>query len=315
MSNNYKRPTENSEIKNFFGLTIHEIREIIKDLEIEVVIHSMRENIFRYLGIHDEKSEEVMAECLEFARICETVQEYELFANVTLRLERVAEAIPSKLSERADIMYQQIKEHLFPGSVLDLGCGDARLAQLLEQNGFILQLADVYKDPNVVNSKMPFELIRQNKAIPFNDNQFDNTLLLTVLHHSDNPVQVLNEARRVTRPNGRIIVIESVYGVTGKELSDNEYAKAGGYLLLNSEQQRMINIFFDHFYNRVIHYTENPDEKINVPYNFNTPGNWKVIFEQNSLIQSGIRHLGADQPLVPEYHTLHILDVRKDGGL
>lgn len=304
-------PTKRPEVQNAFGLSIYEIKDVLSDREIEAVMQTMRRDVFRYLGIPDEKSDAVMAECFALVRSCKNVQEYERRAHEALQREGATDAIPAKLVERARIMHQQIKTHLSAGSVLDLGCGDARLAQLLEQDGFTLQLADVYENLNVAKSKLPFKLLGQSETTPFNDSQFDNTLLLTVLHHSDNPIQVIQEARRVTRPDGKIIVIESVYGVDGEELSENERTKAKGYLSLTPEQQRRINIFFDHFYNRVIHYTEDPTKKVNVPFNFNTPEMWESLFEQNGLEQTGVKHLGVDQPLVPEYHTLHILTAKK----
>lgn len=304
-------PTERPEVKNAFGLPIYEIKDVLVDREIEAVIQAMRRDVFRYLGIADEKSDIVMAECLNFARSYGNVTEYEQSAHTVLAREGIAEAIPEKLVERARIMHDQIKPHLFAGSVLDLGCGDARLAQLLAQDGFTPQIADVYKNPNVDNTRLPFKLLGQSEAVPFGDNQFDNTLLLTVLHHSDNPEQVLREAHRVTRPDGRVVVIESVYGVNGQELSPAQRAQVQQYIALTPEQQRRVNIFFDHFYNRVIHYSNDPAQKVNVPFNFNTPAAWKELFEQTGLKQERIVHLGVDQPAVPEYHTLHVLTATK----
>lgn len=304
-------PTERPEVKNAFGLPIYEIKDVLVDREIEAVIQQMRRDVFRHLGMSDEKSDTVMDECLNFARSYGNVTEYEQSAHAVLAREGITEAIPEKLVERARIMHGQIKPHLLAGSVLDLGCGDARLAQMLAQDGFTPQLADVYENPNVANTGMPFKLLGQSEAVPFDDNQFDNTLLLTVLHHSDNPEQVLHEARRVTRPDGKVIVIESVYGVNGQELSPARRAQVQQYLALTPEQQRRVNIFFDHFYNRVIHYTDDPNQKVNVPFNFNTPEMWKQIFERAGLKQEQIVHLGVDQPAVPEYHTLHVLTATK----
>ena len=77
--------------------------------------------------------------------------------------------------------------------------------------------------------------------------------------------------------------------------------------MLSAEQQRKINIFFDHFYNRVLHYSKDAKTKVNVPFNFNTPANWETVFAKYGLKQEALVHLGLDQPTVPEYHTLHVL--------
>lgn len=296
---------------NAFGLPVYEIKEVVSDKAIESVVRLMRRDVFRYLGIPDEKSDAELEECLQFACNYGKVSDYERSAHNVLEREGIAKAIPVKFDERARIIQRQIQPYLLPGSVLDLGCGDARLAQLLAEAGFTLQLADVYENPNVACTGLPFKLLKQSGIVSFNDNLFDNTLLLTVLHHCQYPVLVLQEAHRVTRANGRVIVIESVYGVNGEELSPVKRAQVEQYLVLTSEQQRRVNIFFDHFYNRVIHYTDDPTQKVNVPYNFNTPEMWKTLFEQNGFRQEQVVHLGPDQPTVPEYHTLHVLTALK----
>ena len=302
---------EHPEAKNAFGMPIYEIRKVLIDQEIETVIQALRCDVFRYLGVADEQSDAVMAECLNFARSYGNVTEYEQSAHAILLREGIADAIPGKLAERAGIMYGQIQPHLLSGSVLDLGCGDARLALLLAQDGFALQLSDVYKNPYVAQTGLPFQLLGQSEALPFNDSQFDNTLLLTVLHHSNNPLQVMQEAHRITRPGGRVIVIESVYGVNDQKLSATRHSQVNQFLALTQEQQRRVNIFFDHFYNRVIHYSSDPTQKVNVPFNFNTPDRWKQLFEQTGLKQEQVIFLGIDQPAVPEYHTLHLLTAVK----
>ena len=45
--------------------------------------------------------------------------------------------------------------------------------------------------------------------MPFKDNTFDRSMILTVLHHTDQQKEVLKEAMRVTK--NRIIVIEDIY--------------------------------------------------------------------------------------------------------
>lgn len=297
--------------QNAFGFPIYEIKDVLRDHEIKEVIKAMLKNVFIKLGIPSDKSDVIVAECLNYASSCTDENEYEKLANAVLVREGIDKAIPDKLLDRARIMYEQIKPYLNTGSILDLGCGDARLSQLLEQGGYTLQLTDVYENSNVANIKLSFKLLGQDDVLPFKDNQFDNTLLLTVLHHSDDPIKVMREAQRVTRAGGKIIVIESVYDVNGQELSLVERAQVQSYLSLNSEQQRKVNIIFDHLYNRVIHYSEDLSKKVNVPFNFNSPGAWKQLFEKNGLKQEKIIHLGVDQPVVPEYHTLHVLTVIK----
>lgn len=294
-------------MKNAFGLKIHEIKDVFKDDDVEKYIRGTLASVLKHLGISQKKSTQIIAECVALAKSYNSVSEYELKAHQILDNEGVTQEIPKKLSGRANIIYSQIKPYLIKGSVLDFGCGDGKVGVLCAKDGHEVILTDVYKHPFVDNTGLEFKLFEQGSRTPMNSNEYDNTLVLTVFHHSDDPIKTLKESYRVTRPNGRVLVIESVYGVTGKELSIDGRKIAKGYLSLSQEQQRTANIFFDHFYNRVIHYSADAKTKVNVPFNFNTPNEWKTIFEKEGFRQEKVIHLGIDQPTVPEYHTLHVL--------
>jgi ubiquinone/menaquinone biosynthesis C-methylase UbiE len=243
------------------------------------------------------------------------VTEYEFKVHHILEKEGITGRIPEKLSGRAMVFYNHIRNYLVPGTVLDLGCGDGKIGKIISTKKHKVVLADVYKNPNIKKTGLEFRLFRQGERVPARNNDFDNTIILTVLHHSDDSIKTIRESCRVTKPAGRVIAIESVYGVHGKGLNADDKRKFRDYLSLSSEQQRKSNMFFDHFYNRVIHYSKDPMTKVNVPFNFNTPENWKRLFEKNGLKQEKLIHLGIDLPIVPEYHTLHILRVKKKIGV
>ena len=118
---------------------------------------------------------------------------------------------------------------------------------------------------------------------------------------------------RITKNEGRVIVIESVFGITKLPpyLTEEEFRRSSRYLVLDQEQQRKANIYLDYFFNRILMYNKNPEKKVNVPCNFNTPNRWKSIFESVGFTQIEFKHLGIDLPIVPEYHTLHVLKVKK----
>jgi ubiquinone/menaquinone biosynthesis C-methylase UbiE len=64
---------------------------------------------------------------------------------------------------------------------------------------------------DVVNehqTDVPF-LMYDGKKIPYEDNTFDAVLLIYTLHHCDDPIEVLKEARRVSK--GKIIIFEDTY--------------------------------------------------------------------------------------------------------
>ena len=295
-------------MKNAFGLELPEIKAIVTDKSVKETVSSLLLPVLIYLGVSANESRGIITDCLQAAANYTQLEVYEEQAHSILEKERVAQKIPEKLSSRASLVYSQIAPYLLPGNVLDYGCGDGQVAELIAKNRCQeVILADVYEHPHVKETGLKFKLFQQGGKTSFEDETFDNTLALTVYHHSSDPLNSIFDTCRVTKRNGRVIVIESVYGVTGHELPEAKQETAKDYLLLSAEQQRKVNIFFDHFYNRILHYSKNAETKVNVPFNFNTPNNWETVFGKYGLKQEGIVHLGLDQPSVPEYHTLHVL--------
>jgi len=89
--------------------------------------------------------------------------------------------------------------------ILDIGSGNGILCHALRKRNFKVIPLDV-DHLSMIDEVKP--VIYDSVCFPFKDSSFDVALLLTVLHHTQNPPQVLAEARRVAR---RIIVIEEIY--------------------------------------------------------------------------------------------------------
>ncbi len=91
--------------------------------------------------------------------------------------------------------------------ILDLGCGTGAISRLIKtKNGNDLTLVDVQF--NNMCDQFPV-IIYDGKKLPFKKNQFSTTLLITVLHHSQNPKQLLDQVATVT--SGNIIIIEDIF--------------------------------------------------------------------------------------------------------
>jgi SAM-dependent methyltransferase len=295
--------------KNAFGMKVREIREIVGDPTVSKAIKSTLHSVLAELGVPSPSNATDI--CMDLARSSQPAYEATAFKFLSGYL--TPEDIGKKLSGRSRLIHGQISPWIIyrdTGRILDFGCGDGRVGGLLQESGVQgVQLTDVYRNPNLGRIELPFRLFRQGENVPFDDGYFTTTLALTVYHHSDDPVKSVSESARVTRLNGRVIVIESVYGVDGKELPPHERERISDYLALTPEQQFMFGSFFDHFYNKIVY---DPKNGINVPFNFNTPQGWKEVFADHGLREEAVIHLGLDHgKLVPEYHTMHIL--RKDG--
>ena len=88
--------------------------------------------------------------------------------------------------------------------ILDLGCGSGIVAKAFK-DFFQAEVMGVdIEDKRIVN--IPFQMI-DGKNLPFSKNSFDTVLLSYVLHHSQDPTTLLNEAKRVSK---KIIIYEDL---------------------------------------------------------------------------------------------------------
>lgn len=81
--------------------------------------------------------------------------------------------------------------------VLDIGCGDGLIAQLIMQKRSDLSFQGI--DIHVRNrTRIPVEPF-DGRSIPYGNAAFDAVMLIDVLHHAENPLGLLEEALRVSR--------------------------------------------------------------------------------------------------------------------
>lgn len=118
-----------------------------------------------------------------------------------------------------------VKRHLRRGglsrtpAVLDLGCGfrAALLCALLPDISKGVAVDVALDDRLAELGKLELLECRVDEALPLlADNSFDVVLLLSVLEHLENPLEVLSECARVLRPEGTFLI--NVPTWTGKTL-------------------------------------------------------------------------------------------------
>ena len=102
------------------------------------------------------------------------------------------------------------------GRLLDIGTGTGRMAELFEpQADAVVALDNSPEMLRLARARLQHlapgrvELVQGDfAALPFADASFDTVLFHQVLHYAQSPEQVLAEAARVTRPGGRVAIVD-----------------------------------------------------------------------------------------------------------
>lgn len=139
--------------------------------------------------------------------------------------------------------------------VLDVGAGGGWISkEIQKRKNTDIALLDV-TDFNQTDLKLT---LYDGKKMPFSDNSFDVVLLNFVLHHSKNPLEILKEAKRVSRD--KIVIFEDTY---------------------NSFFEKIILYFWDIISN--LHSFLIKPFKEKMSFNFKKISQWKKIFEDFNL--------------------------------
>jgi ubiquinone/menaquinone biosynthesis C-methylase UbiE len=111
----------------------------------------------------------------------------------------------------AEKMVKEIEEFMIGEKILDLGCGSGIFGKKVEEKLKKEVIGIDIVDKRVC--KIPFK-IYDGKKIPFSEDYFDVVVVAFVLHHTEDPISILKEAKRVGK---RIIIFEDLpEGIFGK---------------------------------------------------------------------------------------------------
>lgn len=134
---------------------------------------------------------------------------------IATRFQNKAEQVEKA---RAEFNFRSIRGHLSNGSkVLDVGGWSCYLGELLQSRMSCDVLSLDVVDAN--KTDVPFQVF-DGKTLPVESRSFDVVLLLYVLHHAAEDQPLLEEAGRVLRDDGRLLVAEdSVDGLWNRVLT------------------------------------------------------------------------------------------------
>lgn len=152
---------------------------------------------------------------------------------------------------RTKVLARELAAFLSPGTrLLDIGCGDGVLAALLREAVPQLRVAGAEVAPRAkcaVECK-PFD----GRHLPFADASFDICLFVDVLHHTLDPLPLLDEACRVT---SRFILIKDHLAETP----------------------------LDHSTLRFMDWIGNRPHGVSLPYAYLSPEQWRGLYRKAGL--------------------------------
>ena len=149
---------------------------------------------------------------------------------------------------RAEVKQKRLKTFLKEGtSVLEVGTGNGALSSLLQEDGYQIEPLDIC-DQSIYPSV--HVKVYGGSTFPFQEKQFDTCQLITMLHHTTNAEELINEAKRVSN---RVIIMEDVY---------------------ESQFQKYVTWFTDSLINW---------EFYGHPHTNRTDEEWKALFQKNGL--------------------------------
>lgn len=98
-----------------------------------------------------------------------------------------------RINVLSTLITQQIPNNF---NILDIGCGDGTISKMILEKEKTITISgiDVFARETCA---IPFKLF-DGKTIPFADNEFDASILVDVLHHTNNIKDLLSEAYRVS---------------------------------------------------------------------------------------------------------------------
>ena len=138
-----------------------------------------------------------------------------------LRGHGLGEAAPTPAGVDARILDLMSGEPL--GELLDIGTGTGRMLRLLGVSASAAVGIDISREmlvlarSNLLAAGLEHLSVRQGNMyqLRFGDGSFDTVTIDQVLHQAEEPAEVLQEAARVLRPGGRLLLVEYLSGEEG----------------------------------------------------------------------------------------------------
>lgn len=168
------------------------------------------------------------------------------------------------VQRRIRVLAERLGALIAPGSrLLDIGCGDGKLAALLRDAVPGLKVEGVEVHPRN-GCAIPCRYF-DGSHLPFPDRCFDCCLLVDVIHHMKDPLPLLRDACRVSR----------------------QFLAVKDHLAENA---------LDHWTLRLMDWVGNRPHGVALPYAYLSAAQWQELYQQLGL---SVERTALDLPLYP----------------
>ncbi len=124
-------------------------------------------------------------------------------------------------SENIKEVIQTLESLDLTGRILETGCGTGMYSKTIAEKAKHLTSCDYSEEMLTVASRNLSDLPNTTTTkedcmnLSFSDNTFDSVILINILHIIQDPETTLKEAKRVLKPEGRLIIISfTTYGMS-----------------------------------------------------------------------------------------------------
>lgn len=121
------------------------------------------------------------------------------------------EIIEMNFRRQKSIIRETIAKNSDGKKILDIGCGTGAFARLFDKNNYFgIDILPAYIEHAKKNCPGNFRVM-DAADLKFPDEYFDRILIMAVLHHlsDEDSDKVIREAKRVLKPDGRILIMEN----------------------------------------------------------------------------------------------------------
>jgi len=138
--------------------------------------------------------------------------------------------------------------------ILDAGCGTGEFIPLLEKHGQVYGIDNSQEAIKICKNR-GFQAKRGSLlSVPFSDGFFDLTLALDVIEHIDNDLIALRELKRVTKPDGLILITVPAYQFlwSAHDLAHHHKRRYSSKILKNKLKEAGFEILKLSYFNTIL---------------------------------------------------------------